>query len=347
MAERCHANPRHEVEVLASVHVEQPGARAAHEGDGLPPVGLDDVASFTCFDVVECLCHRLCHRTTCVHPAIGPLAATSASRAHAATIGDQYVADALAHRLSARLQFCNHPLVGCPRPDHPSGGLRVEARDRLAGGVEHARRAPGDHQAPRAERGGQVRGERVGVHVEQLPGARRADARHDRHVSARDEVGEQLRRAVGRRRADQPQVHLLAGDARDRRRPPHRGDRCIRAREPHGSGPRLPERGDQARIDRARDHRDDDVERAGIGDAQPVHLVLLDARRSQTRVDFPPAAVHHDQRRAARQRGNPARDAIEVSGLFEQFASQLEDEPRPGHQSRPVRSSRPRTRLRF
>ena len=61
------------------------------------------------------------------------------------------------------------------------------------------------------------------------------------------------------------------------------------------------QRGHQPRVDRARQDRDHDVERGGVGDAKPVDLALLDAGGLQRRVDFLAAAVDDDERRAARR----------------------------------------------
>ena len=57
--------------------------------------------------------------------------------------------------------------------------------DRRAVAVEHARRRPGNDQPPRAERRGEVRGKRVGVHVQQRAVRGDADAGDDRHVAER------------------------------------------------------------------------------------------------------------------------------------------------------------------
>ena len=56
------------------------------------------------------------------------------------------------------------------------------------------------------------------------------------------------------------------------------------------------ERRDEPCVDRARQHRDDDVERRFVGDAQAVDLTLLDAGGFQRRVDLLAAAVN-DRRR--------------------------------------------------
>ena len=69
---------------------------------------------------------------------------------------------------------------------------------------------------------------------------------------------------------------------------------------------------------------------ARVGDAQPVHLPLGDARGRQRRVDLRAAAVDDDQRRLPRRA-----DAIAVvpraaasARLLEQLAAELQDDPR-------------------
>jgi hypothetical protein len=50
--------------------------------------------------------------------------------------------------------------------------------------------------------------------------------------------------------------------------------------------PRGAEGRDKPRVDRAGQHRDDDVEGGGVRDAQPVDLPLLDPGGPERRVDF-------------------------------------------------------------
>ena len=62
------------------------------------------------------------------------------------------------------------------------------------------------------------------------------------------------------------------------------------------------ERRHETRIDRSRQHADDDVERGVVGDAQAVDLVFLDPGHLQRRIDLLAAAVNDrpPDRRAAR-----------------------------------------------
>ena len=63
-------------------------------------------------------------------------------------------------------------------------------------------------------------------------------------------------------------------------------------------------------------HRDDDVQRRLVGDAQPVDLPLLDAGGLERRVDLLAAAVHDDERAPpsltaiARDRGDDGSRAV-------------------------------------
>src|SRR6185436_9432860 len=73
--QRCDADTRHQIEVLAAIDVIQTRALAAHERHRLTPVGLEHVLGLSLLNVVEC--DR--HRTTCVQPASGARASASVS----------------------------------------------------------------------------------------------------------------------------------------------------------------------------------------------------------------------------------------------------------------------------
>src|SRR5213078_2524098 len=93
-----------------------------------------------------------------------------------------------------------------------------------------------------------------------------------------------------------------------------------------------------ARVHRAGEDADHNVERLLVGDPQPVDLPLLDPRRAQGRVDFLPAAVNDDERRGRRDRPDRFDDAGEMLAILEKFTPELED----GRlHSSPVRSSSP------
>src|SRR5437867_1867693 len=111
VTERGDADARHEVEILAPVHVVQARAAAAHEGDRLPLVGLDDVARFERRDLVE---GQLLHRTTCVHPASGPFAAASASSATSRPLAMSTSPTPLRRAARHASSFATIPLLAVP-----------------------------------------------------------------------------------------------------------------------------------------------------------------------------------------------------------------------------------------
>ena len=69
--------------------------------------------------------------------------------------------------------------------------------------------AAGDDQAARVERGREVRGERVGIDVQQRAVCVDADAGDHRHVAAVEQVAQQ-RDVAALRLADEAEVDLLA-----------------------------------------------------------------------------------------------------------------------------------------
>ena len=72
------------------------------------------------------------------------------------------------------------------------------------------------------------------------------------------------------------------------------------------------QRGDEPRVHRPRQDRNDDVERRLIGDAQAVHMPLLDAGRFERRIDLASPAVDNQQERVGCKR-RPRRDARDRS----------------------------------
>ena len=196
-----------------------------------------------------------------------------------------------------------------------------------------------------------MRRQRIGIHVEQLTASRRADARDDRHVAAGQQIGQQLRRAVADRRTDQAQIDRCAGHADDRRRALDRRDGRIRAGQSDRLSSRPSDRRDQPRIDRAGEHRDDDVERRRIGHAKAIDLLLRNARGRQRRVDLLAAAMDDDERRPRGETRDRRGDALQILRLLEKLATELQDEalflPGVFLHSSPVRSSSPSSTLRF
>ena len=79
-----------------------------------------------------------------------------------------------------------------------------------------------------------------------------------------------------------------------------RPDARIRAGQPDRPAASRVDRRHQPRVDRSGQHRDHDLQRRFVGDAQAVDLMLRNRRLRQRRVDLLAAAVHDDQRRVSR-----------------------------------------------
>ena len=101
-----------------------------------------------------------------------------------------------------------------------------------------------------------------------------------------------------------------------------RGHAGVGAGEPDGHAAGAIDGGDEARVDRAGQNGDDDVEGRRIGHAQPVHLALGDARGRERGIDFLAAAVDYDQR--SRGPRNRAGDRGNFLFVLEELAAELE-----------------------
>src|SRR5256885_4491239 len=152
--------------------------------------------------------------------------------------------------------------------------------------------------------------------------------------------------AIASAHADAAEIDDASVDASMRRRRDRQAAQAVGARQADRGDARGVERRDEARIDGAGQHRHRDVERRLVGDAQAVHLPLLDSRALQRRVDLFPAAMHDDDRPAARcDLCDGAYDGSQMPGILEQLPAKLENQ-RTNHKSA-VRSSRPSITLRF
>ena len=221
-----------------------------------------------------------------------------------------------------------------------------ERRDGLAVCVEHARGAAGNHQPRGANRRRQMRRQRIGIDVEQLTVARGTDAGDDRHIAARQQIRQQLRRrrcGPARRQVRGPRTSpatLTIGAARF--------TVATVASAPVSPTGLPPARRTAAtsRVLIAPASTDDhDVECRRVGDAKAVDLLLGNARSRQRGVDLLAATVHDDERGARRQARDAFGHALEIVRLLEKLATELQDET--FLHSRPVRSSRPSSMLRF
>ena len=96
------------------------------------------------------------------------------------------------------------------------------------------------------------------------------------------------------------------------------------------------ERGDEVGIRRPAEHRDDDVERGRVGDAQAVDLRRRDAATIELGVDRAPAAMD-DAPAAAETTSDAAHAAIcaRCSRRLEQLAAKFEHQRAASQQGRP------------
>ena len=189
-----------------------------------------------------------------------------------------------------------------------------------------------------------MRRERIGVHVEQRPLARRADGRDDGDVAERDQIAQQGRRRRGIERADEPEIDVRSVCRLKRRGDVGGGDAGVGARQPDRSDARRIQRRDERRVDPPREHAHDRGERVGVGNAQAVSKTRADAARAQIRVDRAAAAVHDRDRARRGETRDRCRRGRHRAGVFEQLAAELEHRQ---HQFSPSRSSNPNATLKF
>ena len=308
------ADAREEVEVLAAVDVVETRALAAHERHRLAPVGLQHVLRFARLDVVEChvSSHHLCARRTCAVAvdarAGAPRARPSASRP--LTITTSPTPASSAARQAAQLRH-HAGLFAVPSPISASMPLAVERGDRLALRRRARPAVPPAMTAARAPSAAASAAASVSALTFSSwpPLGRRRCRRRPARSRARSRSSQQLRRAArrrlrrpGRGRPSRPATRAI-GAARCIDRPTARRRRSGRP----ARTPRADERRDEPRVDRAGQHRDDDVERGASVTRRPSTCCFGDAAPRQRGVDLPAAAVHDDQRAAAaRARRSPA-----------------------------------------
>ena len=133
------------------------------------------------------------------------------------------------------------------------------------------------------------------VDVEQPPIASETDTGDHRHEAAGRQRMHDLHIGAFVRNADAPEIDEAAVHGPMRRRRRRQAARGVGAGQSHRPDARGVERRHQPRIHRAGQHRDDDVERRFVGDAQPVDLSLLDAGNPERGVDLLAAAMHDDE----------------------------------------------------
>ena len=125
-----------------------------------------------------------------------------------------------------------------------------------------------------------------------LPFFAGADARDHRDVAG---LAQRLDHAGGRRfdrHPDHAEIDRFAAGRLVRRGLFNRRDAGICAGQSDGLATSGVDRGDELGVDRPREHRDDDVQRFGVGDAQAIDLALRDAHLGERGVDLAAAAMH-------------------------------------------------------
>ena len=173
-----------------------------------------------------------------------------------------------------------------------------------------------------AIRGGEVRGDRVGVDVQQFALTRDADAGDDRYHANRQQVREQ-RRVIAVRLADEPEIDSFAGHARERRRFTRQPDAAVRAGQPDRASAGSADRRDQMGVGAPGEHCDDSIERGGIGDAEAIDEGWGVAAGAQLGIDRPPAPMDHDQRGRRRQPDDRRRGGSQRRLIIEQLSAEL------------------------
>ena len=105
---------------------------------------------------------------------------------------------------------------------------------------------------------------------------------HYRHELGLEQVLDERRRTDEARLADQAEIGLTAVAADVRTRLDHRHAHGVRARQPDGRHARRHEGGNEPGVYGAGQDGNDDVERVGVGDAQPVDRLLARPRRADS-----------------------------------------------------------------
>ena len=112
--------------------------------------------------------------------------------------------------------------------------------------------------------------ERVGVHVEQPAVAADADAGDDRNEPIRGQRVQQPQVGVALRHADAPKIDDAAVDGAVRRRRGGQAAQAVGARQSDRRDSRHIERRDHARVHRAGEYGDHDIQRRLVGRFQSV-----------------------------------------------------------------------------
>ena len=272
---------------------------------------------------------QLLHRTTCVHPASGAVAAGQRVERDLAAVGDEHVADALA-AAPRGMPRASPPCPCSPcRLDHPRRVARVSRSIvcPVSSSTPDVPPAMTSRRAPSAE----ARCE-ASVSALTFRAGRRASRRcRPRPARSRARADRSAAAASRCRSASptSPRSTFGPATAHHRRRSLHRRDRCIGAGQPDRAGRRLCARAATSRvlIAPASTATTTSSVRASVTRSPSTCCFGMPAR-CQRRVDLAAAAVHDDERRALRQRArSPWRSRSRSCRLLEQFAAELQHEP--------------------
>ncbi len=287
MAERGDADARDQVEVAAPVGGEEPAALAALEHDRVAPVDLEDRLRLDSIghhrsSSLPCSCAHRRRRSTRV-----PVAPSKSLTPRPETI-------ATSGTPPRRWRRGRRP-ASRPSPSAPCRTRSSRRRSRASASgssrrrVQHAGGAAGDDQPPRAEGAARCPASVSALTLSSVPSGVDTDAGDHRHVAEPGEVLQQ--RTAGsrpaRRRGRGPPVRPPPSSSRSRAL-----DRPIPASapvRPTARTPRAVQGADERRVRPAGQHRDDRLERCGVGDPQAVDELRLEAagraarRRSRVR----------------------------------------------------------------
>ncbi len=259
--------PDSEVEVLAALDVVQ--TRRPRRGR-TPPAGAGRSAERagrarsprTVMRGSSCT-HRM--RTTCDRSRVRATSARPRQRraraSASAAVDDHHVADAACSGVRARPQLGDHPPLPCPSRSAVAASTARAARSSRP--ARRARRvSAGDHQPSRAERRARCAASVSALTLSSRPVARQRRCTRRPARTRVEQVGQQRGSAVATGIADQPEIDRAPSDRRgcggaalDRPQPASAPVR------PTGLHAGRAQRRHQARVDRAGEHRDDDVER--------------------------------------------------------------------------------------
>lgn len=192
-------------------------------------------------------------------------------------------------------QLGDHPRPGQAVRDGPLQHVHIHRWDGPTLRVQHAGSAAGDQESRGAQPRCEMPGQRIGVHVEQLPSVVGADAGHDRYETRLTEPVQQQGPVGASWLPDETQVDEGAVGRRVGLCPRDRRHTGVGSGQPDRLHPGDPGRGHELGVHTAREHADDNVEGGRVSHTEPIDRLLWDPLGGQFRVDLAPTAVHDDE----------------------------------------------------